>query len=244
MNISQSLLQASSPAPGSNGAPVPVPAASRAQGPDSVPPAAVHRSNGAPHPQALEAVFLRGLLRRRRVFAELQGLHHEICDAAGLIAQALQVGGRLLFFGNGASGCTSQHLAAEFNSRLHARGRRGRAFALSVSAATPISDAKGSISFERQLAAYARAGDCVIGLSISGETANVLRAFETARSLGLATVGLLGREGSPAQGLVDAAVVTALADPALVHEAHLFIGHTWCAQTEGVLVQGTLAPLQ
>jgi D-sedoheptulose 7-phosphate isomerase len=89
--------------------------------------------------------------------------------------------------------------------------------------------------FARQLQAFGRPGDCAVALSTSGESPNVLVALDAARALGLTCIGLLGRSGGAARALVHHAVVVPAQDSARIQEAHLFIGHTWCAQIEQAL---------
>ncbi len=195
---------------------------------------AVLRTLPAP-PQAL---LESGLAAHRAVFAALGALAPEICAAAELMTETLARGGHLYFFGNGGSASDSQHLAAEFSGRLRQERRPLAAHALNADSAalTAIANDYGFEEvFARQLAAHARAGDCAIGISTSGASPNVLRGLQAARELGIASVALLGRDGGAARALADVAVVVPHADSARIQEAHIFIGHTWCAQVEYAL---------
>jgi D-sedoheptulose 7-phosphate isomerase len=180
----------------------------------------------------------RNLQAHRRVFAELEMLAEDICAAAALLTGTLARGGRIFFFGNGGSASDSLHLAAEFTGRLRQERQPLAAIALNADAAalTAIANDYGYAEvFARQLAALGRHGDCAVGISTSGQSPNVLRALQVARSLGLSSVGLLGRDGGAAKALVDQAVVVPHEDSARIQEAHIFIGHTWCGQVESTL---------
>ena len=90
--------------------------------------------------------------------------------------------------------------------------------------------------FARQVAGIGAPGDCVIGISTSGRSPNVLRALTQARQLGMTTIGLSGRDGGEMHALCDVCLVVPHADTARIQEAHIFIGHTWCAQVEQMLI--------
>ena len=186
----------------------------------------------------LELMFEHNLLQHRRLFSQLSTLRPQVCQAAVLMADCLHRGGRLLFFGNGGSASDSQHLAAEFNGRLRQERVPLPALALCADGATLTAIANDygfEELFARQLRAHARPGDCVVALSTSGESANVLRGLATARALGVLRVALLGRDGGAARQLADLALVVPHQDTARIQEAHMFIGHTLCGQIESAM---------
>jgi D-sedoheptulose 7-phosphate isomerase len=86
--------------------------------------------------------------------------------------------------------------------------------------------------FDRQLRGLGRAGDCLIGISTSGNSANVLKAFQSARAMGIATIGLLGRDGGKLGPLCDVAIIVPSSTTARIQEAHSLIGHALCGQIE------------
>lgn len=185
-----------------------------------------------------EALFDGNLRQHRCLFDGLEALRPRICSAAAAMVEALRHGGRLLFCGNGGSASDSLHLAAEFNGRLARERAPLAALALNADCATLTAIANDygyEQVFARPLRALARPGDCLVALSTSGRSPNVLRALETARHCGVASVALLGRDGGDACALADIAVVVPHADSARIQEAHIFIGHTWCGQIEQLL---------
>lgn len=125
-------------------------------------------------------------------------LADDIDRAAGICVTALRNGGKIIFCGNGGSAADAQHLAAELMGRFLIDRDPLPALSLTVdtSALTAIGNDYGYDKvFSRQLRGIAREGDVVFGLSTSGNSANVVEAFEVAHSLGLATIGLTGEGG-------------------------------------------------
>ncbi len=170
-------------------------------------------------------------------FAEQYAPRIEI--VARRMAEALQRGGKLLFFGNGGSAADAQHLAAEFVNRfLHNRG------ALAAVALTTDSSALTSIGndlgfdqvFARQVEALARPGDVVVAISTSGNSPNVLRGVEAARRLGCTSVGLSGGSGGLLATAVDEAFVVPSTETPRIQETHITMGHALCAVVEEILL--------
>ncbi|WAC72178.1 D-sedoheptulose 7-phosphate isomerase [Roseateles sp. SL47] len=198
-------------------------------------------ADGRPWPaSAPQPLFEDALRQHRLLFQQLDQLRPEIERAAMLIADTLRVGRKIMLMGNGGSAADCQHLAAEFTGRFQQERRPLAALALTTdsSALTCIGNDYGfEHVFDRQLAGLAQPGDCAIGISTSGQSPNVLRALERARTLGLSTVGLSGRDGGAMLELCDVCVVVPHLDTARIQEAHIFIGHCWCGLVEQSLDQ-------
>jgi D-sedoheptulose 7-phosphate isomerase len=126
------------------------------------------------------------------------------CCAA--MARAFAAGARLYVFGNGGSACDAQHIAVEF---MHPIVEKRPALpAMSLAADTALLSAVGndqdfSLAFSQQLRLLARKGDLALGISTSGKSANVNRALQVARELGLMTIGFSGRDGGRMPQLCD-----------------------------------------
>jgi D-sedoheptulose 7-phosphate isomerase len=177
-------------------------------------------------------------LQHRELFARLDGLAPHVERAVSCLSDALRNGGKLMFCGNGGPAADSQHLASEFTGRFVNDRRPLAALALSTdsSALTCIAnDYAFDQVFERQVRALGRKGDVLVAISTSGKSANVLRAVHAARDLGVAVVGLLGRDGGTLQSLCEVALVVPSDTTARIQEAHIFIGHTLCAMVENEL---------
>ena len=140
-----------------------------------------------------------------------------------------------MFCGNGGSAADSQHLAAEFVGRYINDRPPIPALALSTdtSALTCISNDYGyEYVFSRQVASLGRAGDALVGISTSGNSENVIRAIHAAKEKGIHTIALLGRNGGRLSEMVDVAIVVPSEITAHIQEAHIFIGHYFCAALE------------
>lgn len=187
---------------------------------------------------AKAGLFLSGLDEHREVFERLAGLSSPIEAAAGLIQTTLSRGGKLLLCGNGGSAADSQHIAAELTGRFIKDRRPLAAVALATdtSALTCIAnDYSFDEVFARQVLALGQRGDCLLGISTSGNSRNVIRAADVARSAGVHVIGLLGRDGGALRALCDVAIVVPSSTTARIQEAHIFIGHTLCALVEEAL---------
>lgn len=181
------------------------------------------------------SLFLDNLREHRSLFDVLDVLDADIRAAAGIMSSTLAGGGKAMFCGNGGSAADSQHIAAELTGRFIDDRRPLAALALSVdtSALTCIAnDYSFADVFDRQLRGLGRAGDCLIGISTSGNSANVLKAFDSARAMGISTIGLLGRDGGKLRPLCDVAIVVPSSTTARIQEAHGLIGHALCGQIE------------
>lgn len=119
-----------------------------------------------------------------------------LMDCAATMAQAFESGGRLLCFGNGGSATDAQAVAHSFLLPTHGRAIAAMSLASDVAVLTAIGNDIGfDVVFARQIGALGRRGDVVMGLSTSGNSVNLLRAFEEAKRRGLLTIGLAGDKG-------------------------------------------------
>jgi D-sedoheptulose 7-phosphate isomerase len=182
--------------------------------------------------------YQHALAEHRKLFDQLAALEPTVQRIGTRLAAAIETGGKLMFCGNGGSAADSQHLAAELTGRLvnERRPLPGLALSTDSSALTCIGNDYGfDAIFERQVRALGRAGDALILISTSGHSPNLLRAATAAREAGVLTIGLLGRDGGRLLPLCDDALVIPSQTTARIQEAHIFIGHHWCAQIEQVL---------
>ncbi len=175
----------------------------------------------------------------KRVFDEHRQTINDLYDRAlddivrlgALFARAVKNGNCVFFMGNGGSAADSQHLAAEFVGRFQ-KERRGLP-AVALTTDTSILTAVGNdYGFDavvaRQVEALAKAGDVVVGLSTSGNSANVLKALQAAKAVGAVTVGLTGRSGGRMAEVCDLCIRVPADVTARIQEAHILIGHIAC----------------
>jgi D-sedoheptulose 7-phosphate isomerase len=183
-------------------------------------------------------LFLHNLEEHLALFAKLSSLQAVVEQAAALAIGALQSNGKLMFCGNGGSAADSQHLAAELTGRFINDRRPLAALALSTdtSALTCIgNDYSFDEIFYRQVVGLGRPGDCLVAISTSGNSRNVLRAVEAAKSADMRTIGLLGRDGGKLAAQCDVSIVIPSATTARIQEAHILVGHTLCGMIESGL---------
>jgi D-sedoheptulose 7-phosphate isomerase len=162
-------------------------------------------------------------------------LAERIDACASLLATALRGGNKVLVMGNGGSAADAQHLAAEMVGRFLLERRALPAIALTTDSSilTAVGNDYGfERVFERQVQALAVPGDVVIGISTSGNSANVLLALQAARAIGCTTVGLLGRDGGEIAPLVDLPLTVSAPQTPHIQEVHAVIVHILCQQVE------------
>lgn len=163
------------------------------------------------------------------------GLEQDIERIARLVIDTLLKGSKILLVGNGGSAADAQHIAAEFVGRYLIDRRALPAIALSAdtSCLTAISNDMGYEKiFSRQLEALGAPGDLLWALSTSGNSANLLSALKTAKSLGVSTVCLLGKGGGKMKGMGDFELIVPSDDTPRVQEAHITIAHLICEAVE------------
>lgn len=154
-----------------------------------------------------------------------------IITCAEILTKTLRNGGKILICGNGGSAADSQHIAAEFVGRFENERQALPAIALTTdtSALTAVANDYGfSRIFARQVEALAREGDCLIAISTSGESENVINAVMAARRQGCIVIGMTGSEGKKLASLCDASLMVPSDRTARIQEAHITVAHIWC----------------
>jgi len=182
--------------------------------------------------------FIDNLAEHNDLFSKLAFLNSVVVEAIHICSTAISQGQKLMFCGNGGSAADSQHLAAEFTGRYKRDRIPLPALALSTdtSALTCISnDYSFDDVFSRQVYALGKPGDCLIAISTSGNSKNVIEAVKSATAKGISTIGLLGNDGGNLKGLCSLSIVVPSTVTARIQEAHILIGHTICEGIEGSL---------
>ncbi len=176
-----------------------------------------------------------------RVHEDLVALSPLIEEVGGRLADVLAAGGSVYLMGNGGSAADSQHMACELVGRFLAEGRRPlpcHAFSTDSSILTAIGNDFGMDQvFLRQVAAFVREGDVVIGISTSGNSQNVNAAIDEANARGALTVGLTGGTGGALAQKCDLAIVVPADQTPRVQEAHGTIIHILCGLIEQRLLE-------
>ena len=178
-----------------------------------------------------------------RALAESARLHEDVravaaapaAEAATLMVAALRGGGKILVCGNGGSAADAQHVAAELVGRFERERRAIAAVALTTdtSILTAIAnDYTYARVFARQIEAIGRAGDVLLAISTSGQSASVLEALAAAKAGGITTVALTGRDGGPAGAAADVHLNVPSPSTARVQEVHRTLLHAMCELVE------------
>lgn len=171
----------------------------------------------------------------------LAPLAPEIMQFAERASAALAGGGRIFWMGNGGSAGDSQHLAAELVGRFE-RDRAGLASLALTTDSSILTSVANDYGFEqvfaRQVEALCRPGDLLVGLTTSGNSANVLRAMERAAALGVYRVGLTGAGGGRLREHCELCLCVPATNTARIQEAHILIGHILCDLVERQVVGG------
>lgn len=174
----------------------------------------------------------KSLKQHIEVFEKISAEQIDLIETgADLIAQTLRRGNKLLLCGDKGSAADAQRIAAEFVERFAAERRAFSAIALTADASavsTPADDDDFERIFARQIETLANDGDCLIAVSTSGNSPDVLAAVMSARQKNCRIVGLTGANGKKLASLCDACLVVASEKTARIREAHIAVAHIWC----------------
>ncbi|MGZ8162549.1 MAG: D-sedoheptulose-7-phosphate isomerase [Methylobacter sp.] len=179
--------------------------------------------------------FISELEEHQVMIARLADCSDAIEAAGELLIQTLKQGGKILLCGNGGSAADCQHIAAELVVQYQKRRKALAAIALTTDSSilTAHSNDFGfDTVYSRQIEAIANEKDCLIAISTSGTSKNILNAVEAARLKHMAVIGLTGRDGGELSGQVTHSVIVPSEVTARIQEAHILIGHWWCGAIE------------
>lgn len=180
------------------------------------------------------------ILKRFKESSEVKTLFlkenlQKLLEVIRLISKAFEEGNKIFFFGNGGSAADAQHLACEFVNRFIMDRPPLPAIALTTdtSILTSVSnDVAFSEVFARQLRALGKEGDIAIGISTSGASSNVIKAFEVAKEMGMKTVALTGNDGGLLGKIVDFPLIVPSTSTPRIQETHILVGHILCEMVE------------
>ena len=164
-----------------------------------------------------------------------EGLLKTIATSVDVIVNAFRNGNRVYFCGNGGSAADAQHLAAEFSGRFYTNRKALPAEALhcNTSYLTAVANDYGFDEiYSRLIDGIGEAGDVLVGLSTSGTSANIIKAFETAKKKEMITIGFTGKSGGNMKPLCDHLVNIPSTDTPRIQESHIMVGHIICQLVE------------
>ncbi len=161
----------------------------------------------------------------------IETMSEPLSEASKVTVDALKNGKKVLLFGNGGSAADAQHIAAELTGRYKTerRGLPGIALTTDTSALTAIGNDYGyDRVFDRQVESLAQEGDVLIGISTSGNSANVINAFKVGQEIGCKIIGFTGRDGGAMNDYCDVNLIVPSNDTPRIQEMHILFGHTIC----------------
>lgn len=171
-----------------------------------------------------------------------QNMLTSIAEMVDITVAALQNGNRLWFCGNGGSAADAQHLAAEFSGRFYKNRKALPAEALhcNTSYLTAVAnDYSYDVIYSRLVEGITQPGDVLYGFSTSGNSTNICKAFESARNLGVKTIGFTGINGGLMKDLSDVLINIPSTVTPRIQEAHIMVGHILCELAEAMYFDGS-----
>lgn len=168
----------------------------------------------------------------------LQNTVQQITDA---VVAAFEAGHKVMFCGNGGSAADAQHLAAEFSGRFYKNRRALPSDALHCNSSyltAVANDYSYDDIYSRLVDGTMDKGDVLIGISTSGNSPNIVKAFETARNKGITTVGFTGATGGKMKDLSDYLLNIPSTITPRIQESHILLGHIICELTEAAIFKG------
>lgn len=177
----------------------------------------------------------------KKQLLEDEKLLRTIEQSVEVITNAFKQGNRVYFAGNGGSAADAQHLAAEFSGRFYTDRKALPAEALhcNTSYLTAVgNDYSFDVIYARLIDGIGQAGDVLIGLSTSGNSKNILRAFEKAKEKSIHTIGFTGETGGEMKAVSDLLVNIPSKDTPRIQESHILVGHIVCQLVEENLFGG------
>lgn len=179
--------------------------------------------------------FITDLEEHQAMMERLKTCSDKIEAASGLLIDTLKQGGKILLCGNGGSAADCQHIAAEFVVRYELKRKALAAIALTTDTSILTAHANDfdfDTVFSRQVEALANERDCLIAISTSGKSKNILKAVEAAKLKDMSVIALTGCEGGELDRLASVSIIVPSNVTARIQEAHILIGHWWCGVVE------------
>jgi D-sedoheptulose 7-phosphate isomerase len=179
----------------------------------------------------MKQIIEEHFIEHRATLDSVAELGESIEKVAKLLIRCLKNNGTIFWCGNGGSASDSQHLAGELVGRFVGDRRPLKSIALTADSAVTtciVNDYGYEQIFSRQVEALGSKGDILVGISTSGNSKNVLNAFEVSKMKGIVTIGFLGKGGGEAASLANQSITVPSNSTARVQEMHILIGHILC----------------
>lgn len=184
--------------------------------------------------EKIKELIVASIETKQKLLAD-EGMLDTIAGIVDVMADTFQQGGRVYFCGNGGSAADAQHLAAEFSGRFYLDRKALPAEALHCNSSyltAVANDYNYELIYARLVEGICQKGDVLIGLTTSGNSANIVKAFESAKAMGVVTVGFTGITGGLLKALSAYLINVPSADTPRIQETHMLVGHIVCQLTE------------
>ena len=185
----------------------------------------------------IQSIIQRSIDTKKAILED-QKMIEKIEQSVDVITKAFQSGHKVLFCGNGGSAADAQHLAAEFSGRFYKdrKALPSEALHCNSSYLTAVAnDYSYDEIYARLLDGIGQQGDVLIGISTSGNSKNILRAFEVAKNKGIFIIGFTGETGGKMKDLSDILINVPSNDTPRIQESHILVGHIICELVESNL---------
>ena len=185
----------------------------------------------------INAIIAASIAVKQEILAD-NAFQQKVQDITDAVIHAFQSGKKVMFCGNGGSAADAQHLAAEFSGRFYKNRRALPSDALhcNTSYLTAVAnDYSYDDIYSRLVDGTMEKGDVLIGISTSGNSPNIVKAFETARAKGIVTVGFTGASGGKMKDLSDYLLNVPSTVTPRIQESHILLGHIICELTEAAI---------
>ena len=179
--------------------------------------------------------IIEGSIQVKQALLNDQHLVTEIEKIVHAITAAFKKGNAVYFAGNGGSAADAQHLAAEFSGRFYKDRKALPSDALHCNSSyltAVANDYSYDVIYARLLEGLAKPGDVLVGISTSGNSENIVKAFEMAKSIGVVTVGFTGAAGGKMKPLSDFLINIPSTTTPRIQESHILVGHIICELVE------------
>jgi len=184
--------------------------------------------------QAITDIIKASIDVKQQLLAD-ESLVHQIQTVTDVITKAFQNGNAVYFAGNGGSAADAQHLAAEFSGRFYKDRKALPSDALHCNSSyltAVANDYSFDVIYARLLEGLAKPGDVLVGISTSGNSGNIVKAFEMAKTIGVTTIGFAGQKGGKMKDLGDYLINVPSNTTPRIQESHILVGHIICELVE------------
>lgn len=186
------------------------------------------------HHQKISSIINQSINVKQMLLADVD-LIAQIDTVVKVITNAFQNGNSVYFAGNGGSAADAQHLAAEFSGRFYKdrKALPSEALHCNTSYLTAVAnDYSYDVIYARLIEGITKPGDVLVGMSTSGNSGNIVKAFEMAKSKQVVTIGFTGNSGGKMKTMSDYLINVPSNDTPRIQESHILVGHIICELVE------------